>query len=179
MITKHSYQGDKPPYASMAKADGTTPSPRCCGVKLLKFPLITDPRGNLMFAEFPTHLPFQPKRFFVTYDVPTESVRGEHAHKQLEQLIVCLKGSLTVTVDDGGIRERYVLDSPEVGIYIPPLIWGIQSNHSTDCVMLVLASDVYAESGYLRNYDDFQACLKTARTASGENQGDITPTSPA
>ena len=111
-----------------------------------------------MFAEFPRHLPFQPLRFFVTYDVPAGSVRGEHAHRRLEQLIVCLKGSLVVTVDDGTVREECLLDNPGIGLYIPPLTWGIQSGHSPDCVMLVLASDVYDESGYLRNYDDFLAC---------------------
>ena len=142
------------------------PAFRCRGVKLIEFPLIKDPRGNLMFAEFPKHLPFQPKRIFMTYDVPQGSVRGEHGHKQLEQLIVCVKGSLKVTVDDGSVIEEYVLDTPGEGIYIPPLVWGIQSNHSEDCVMLVLASDVYNESGYLRNYDEFLAYVKT----HGEDQ---------
>jgi UDP-2-acetamido-3-amino-2,3-dideoxy-glucuronate N-acetyltransferase len=136
----------------------------CKGVKLLEFPLIADPRGNLMFAEFPRHLPFQPKRFFMTYDVPVASVRGEHAHKQLEQVIVCVKGSMEVTVDDGAVRERYLLDSPRTALYIPPLIWGVQHGHSEDCVMLVFASDVYNESGYLRNYGDFLACVKSHGT---------------
>ncbi len=126
-------------------------------VRLINFPLIPDPRGNLVFAEYDRHLPFAPKRFFVTYDVPENSVRGEHAHKKLEQLIVCLKGSLTVTVEDGCAKEDYLLDSPDKGVYIPPLIWGVQSGHSKDCVMLVLASDVYDESGYIRNYADFLA----------------------
>lgn len=133
---------------------------QCPGVRLLSFPLIPDARGNLMFAEFPRHLPFQPKRFFVTYDVPVGSIRGEHAHRRLEQIIVCLKGSMVVTVDDGTIREKCLLDSPGVAIYIPPLTWGIQSDHTPDCIMLVLASDVYDESGYLRNYDNFLACVK-------------------
>ena len=129
-------------------------------VRLLEFPSVIDPRGNLMFAEFPNHLPFQPKRFFATYGVPVGSVRGEHAHKRNEQIIVSLKGSVVVTVDDGSAKEEYLLDSPEKGLYIAPLIWGIQSGHSEDCVMLVLASDVYQESGYLRNYAEFLACVK-------------------
>ena len=131
----------------------------CKGVELLPFPLIPDARGNLMFAEFPTHLPFQPKRFFVTYEVPVGSVRGEHAHRRLEQIIVCLKGSLAVTVDDGKVREKCLLDTPGAGLYIPPLTWGVQSDHSPECIMLVLASDVYDESGYLRNYPAFLDCL--------------------
>jgi len=129
-------------------------------VKLLPFPLIPDPRGSLMFAEFPKHLPFVPKRFFATYDVPAGSVRGEHAHRRLEQLIVCLKGSLMVTVDDGTVCEDCLLDSPGAGLYIPPLVWGVQSRHSPDCVMLVLASDVYDESGYLRKYEEFLEAVR-------------------
>jgi len=140
-------------------AGGTLPAFQCRGVRLLPFPLIPDARGNLMFAEFPSHLPFLPKRFFVTYEVPQGSVRGEHAHRTLEQIIVCLKGSLAVTVDDGTVREKCVLDTPGAGLYIGPRTWGIQSEHTPDCVMLVLASDVYNEAGYLRNYAAFLACL--------------------
>ena len=139
---------------------------QCPGVRLLPFPLIPDPRGTLMFGEFPTHLPFQPKRFFVTCDVPAGSVRGEHAHRNLEQIIVSLKGSLVVTVDDGTHRESCLLDHPGAGLYIPPLTWGVQSGHSPDNIMLVLASDVYNESGYLRNYEDFLACVKPGRADS-------------
>jgi dTDP-4-dehydrorhamnose 3,5-epimerase-like enzyme len=131
-------------------------------VKLVPFPLIPDPRGTLMFAEFPKHLPFVPKRIFTTYDVPAGSVRGEHAHRHLEQLIIVLRGAMVVTVDDGTVSEECLLDSPGAGLYIPPMTWGIQSQHTPDCLMLVLASDVYDESGYLRKYDDFMACVKDA-----------------
>jgi UDP-2-acetamido-3-amino-2,3-dideoxy-glucuronate N-acetyltransferase len=151
-----------PRFAGRAAAgESEAPAFQCRGVRLLPFPLIPDPRGSLMFAEFPKHLPFVPKRFFATYDVPPGSVRGEHAHRHLEQIIVILKGSLVATVDDGLVSEECLLDSPGFGLYIPPLVWGVQSRHSPDCVMLVLASDVYDESGYLRNYDDFRACVKT------------------
>jgi UDP-2-acetamido-3-amino-2,3-dideoxy-glucuronate N-acetyltransferase len=150
-------------------SDSADASFRCKRVRLLKFPLIPDARGNLMFAEFPSHLPFVPKRFFTTYDVPVGSVRGEHAHKELEQIIVCLKGSMVVTVDDGTVSEQCLLDSPGAGLYLPPMTWGVQSGHSADCIMLVLASDVYDERGYLRNYPAFLDCLaekKQSRTVS-------------
>lgn len=130
------------------------------GAQFVRFPSVSDPRGNLMFAEFPKHLPFQPKRFFVTYEVPMGSVRGEHAHKSNDQVIVCLKGSLTITLDDGTIRKSFELNAPDVGIYIPAGIWGIQSHHSADCVMLVLASELYDENGYIRDYGDFLEYLK-------------------
>jgi len=144
-------------------SDGEAVTFECKGVRLLKFPLIPDARGNLMFAEFPSHLPFVPKRFFTTYDVPEGSVRGEHAHKELEQIIICLKGSMLVTVDDGMVSEQCLLDTPGAGLYIPPMTWGVQSGHSADCIMLVLASDVYNEKGYLRNYPAFLDCLAEKR----------------
>lgn len=132
----------------------------CKGVKLLKFPLITDPRGNLVFGEFPNHLPFQPVRFFMTYGVPDGSNRGGHGHRKLEQLIICAKGSMVVSVDDGSVRDEYLLDSPGIGLYIPPFVWGAQFGHSMDCVMLVLASDVYEEGEYIRDYSEFLECVK-------------------
>ncbi|MGA3170988.1 MAG: FdtA/QdtA family cupin domain-containing protein [Chthoniobacteraceae bacterium] len=158
-------------FAGRASAtNGDAPKFQCAGVRLLQLPLIPDARGDLMFAEFPKHLPFVPKRFFVTYDVPPGSVRGEHAHKRLEQIAVCLRGSFVFTVDDGTVREDCVLDSPGAGLYVPPLVWGVQSQHSPDCMMLVLASDVYDESGYLRNYEDFLTHAKAAGHATSEDQ---------
>jgi dTDP-4-dehydrorhamnose 3,5-epimerase-like enzyme len=163
MTHSDAHQSPAPRFVGSAgAANGKCPVFQCKGVKLLPFPLIPDMRGNLMFAEFPKHLPFVPKRFFVTYEVPIGSVRGEHAHRHLEQIIVCLKGSLAVTVDDGMVQEKCLLDTPGAGLYIPPLTWGIQSEHSADCIMLVLASDVYNESGYLRNYSAFLDCLAEA-----------------
>ena len=85
-----------PRFAGSA-AGKDAPVFQCRGVKLVPFPLIPDPRGNLMFAEFPKHLPFVPKRIFATFDVPAGSVRGEHAHRKLEQLIICLVIGLLVT----------------------------------------------------------------------------------
>jgi len=158
-----------PRFAGCASAsNGDAPKFQCAGVKLLPFPLIPDARGDLMFAEFPKHLPFVPKRFFVTYDVPPGSMRGEHAHKRLEQIAVCLRGSFVFTVDDGTVREDYLLDSPGVGLYVPPLVWGVQSQQSPDCLMLVLASEVYDESGYLRNYEDFLTYAKAAGRTNRE-----------
>lgn len=129
-------------------------------VALLNFPALTDPRGNLAFGQFPEHLPFCPKRFFVTYGVPLDSVRGEHAHKQNEQVIVCVHGALTVAVDNGDTQEEFVLNSPEMGLYIPAGVWASQKRHSAGCVMLVLASEGYDEDGYIRKYSDFLAYIQ-------------------
>jgi dTDP-4-dehydrorhamnose 3,5-epimerase-like enzyme len=117
-------------------------------------------RGALSFGEIGAHLPFQPKRFFAIYDVAAREVRGEHAHRELQQFLVCLKGSCAVVLDDGRERDEVALDTPEIGLYIPPMVWGIQYLYSSDAVMLVLASDVYSASDYVRNYDDFLALVR-------------------
>jgi dTDP-4-dehydrorhamnose 3,5-epimerase-like enzyme len=163
IAASHDANTMNPDPAMIIASAGADQAFKCAGVRLLPFPLIPDPRGSLMFGEFPKHLPFQPKRFFVTYDVPPGSVRGEHAHRKLEQIIVILRGSMIVTVDDGKVREECLLDTPGAGLYLPPLTWGVQSGHSADCVMLVLASDVYDESGYLRNYAAFLDCVSEPR----------------
>ena len=125
------------------------------GVKIYKLPIITDIRGSLSFSEYGNFLPFEIKRYFIVYDAPSKEVRGEHAHKELKQFLVCVKGSCSVMVDDGSSREEVFLDSPSIGLYIPPMVWGVQYKYSKDAVLLVLASDLYKEDDYIRNYDDF------------------------
>jgi len=127
------------------------------GVRLCQLPIVADLRGNLSFGEYDRHLPFIPKRYFLVFDVPSKEVRGEHAHKRLEQFLVCVKGSCAVVADDGRHREEIVLDSPGKGLYVPPMVWATQYKYSSDAVLLVLASDVYDAEDYIRNYDDFLA----------------------
>jgi UDP-2-acetamido-3-amino-2,3-dideoxy-glucuronate N-acetyltransferase len=127
------------------------------GVELLHLPVIPDMRGSLSFAEIGQHLPFVPKRFFLVFDVRSREVRGEHAHRTLHQFLVCVTGSCSVMVDDGRVREEYVLDSPGTALHIPPMVWGVQYKYSSDAVLLVLASDVYAADDYIRDYDEFIA----------------------
>ncbi len=125
------------------------------GVQFYNLPVVPDMRGSLSFAEFGQHLPFEPKRYFLVFNVPSREVRGEHAHKKLQQFLVCVKGSCSVMVDDGHVREEYQLDSPGSGIYIPPMVWGVQYKYSSDAVLMVLASDVYDPDDYIRNYDEY------------------------
>jgi acetyltransferase-like isoleucine patch superfamily enzyme/dTDP-4-dehydrorhamnose 3,5-epimerase-like enzyme len=132
------------------------------GAGLYALPKIVDLRGALSFGELGPHLPFQPKRFFAVYDVPGEEVRGEHAHKECHQFLVCLKGSCTIVLDDSMRRDEVRLDSPKVGLHIPPKVWGIQYRFSADALMLVLASDTYDADDYIRNYDDFLAYMARA-----------------
>lgn len=130
------------------------------GVTFHRLPIIDDIRGRLSFAEYETHLPFIPKRYFIVFDVPSREVRGEHAHKELKQFLVCVKGSCSVLVDDGNNREEIKLDNPGIGVYIPPMVWGVQYKYSQDAILLVLASGGYDPDDYIRDYDDFLATLK-------------------
>jgi len=128
--------------------------------KLINLPQIVDLRGGLSFGEYDQHLPFIPKRYFAVFDVPSIEVRGEHAHKEQDQFLVCLKGSCAVVLDDGENRDELILDRPNIGLYIPPMIWGIQYKYTADTVLLVLASDIYDADDYIRDYDTFIDELK-------------------
>lgn len=125
------------------------------GVELIRLPKISDLRGDLTFAETPGLLPFEPRRFFMIYNVPGKDVRGEHAHRELKQFLVCVKGSCSVVADDGMNRNEIVLNEPTLGLYIPPMIWATQYKFSDDAVLLVYASDIYKAEDYIRNYDEY------------------------
>lgn len=125
------------------------------GVRMLELPLIPDLRGSLSFAEVGQKLPFEPKRYFIVFDVESKEVRGEHAHRICHQFLVCVKGRCSVVVDDGKKRDEYQLDQANLGIYLPPMIWGIQYKYSSDAVLLVLASHTYDANDYIRDYDEF------------------------
>jgi UDP-2-acetamido-3-amino-2,3-dideoxy-glucuronate N-acetyltransferase len=167
-------------YASESTANGhpatnaPMPSPEMhqtigsAGVRLLRVPTIKDLRGNLVAREVGKGLPFAPQRYFVVLGVPTKEVRGEHAHRQCEQLLVCLQGSLSVVVDDSKDRQEFVLDSPEISLYLPPMVWGIQYKYTPDAVLLVLASHPYDPHDYIRDYDVF---LKERGSMPNESLG--------
>ena len=120
----------------------------------------TDLRGSLVVAELGSDLPFVPQRFFVVYDVPSLDVRGEHAHRRCEQFLICIKGSVKAVVDDGTSREEFLLDSADVGLYMPAMTWGTQYAYSSDAVLAVFASLPYDSADYIRTYEAFQEALK-------------------
>jgi UDP-2-acetamido-3-amino-2,3-dideoxy-glucuronate N-acetyltransferase len=126
------------------------------GVAVYHLRAVRDLRGSLAVAELGRELPFEPKRFFVVHDVPSRHVRGEHAHRRLHQFLVCLKGEFSLVVDDGSKRQEVRLRGPEIGVYLPPMVWGIQYRFSPDAVLLVLASDVYDPADYIRDYEDYR-----------------------
>lgn len=125
------------------------------GVKLIQLPKVVDLRGSLTFAETPGLLPFEPRRFFLIFDVPGKDVRGEHAHKELHQFLICIKGECSVVVDNGAVRYEVRLDKPTLGLHIPPLIWATEYKFTRDAALLVLASDVYKAEDYMRDYGEY------------------------
>lgn len=130
------------------------------GVTLHRMKLVRDMRGDLSVGEFAKDIPFEPKRYFLVFNVPSEKTRGEHAHRECHQFLVCVKGSCAVVVDDGLSRCEVALDSPEKGIYLPPMTWGIQYKYSSDAVLMVFTSHYYEAADYIRNYSDFIAIAK-------------------
>lgn len=124
--------------------------------KIVNFPKVMDFRGNLSFIEENRQIPFQIKRVYYLYDVPSGATRGGHAHKELHQMVIALSGSFDVVLDDGFSRTKVFLNRPHYGLYIPPRIWRELENFSSNSVALSLVSQVYDESDYIRDYDGFK-----------------------
>lgn len=125
------------------------------GVGLVRLPVIDDLRGMLSFGEIHKHIPFALKRYFLVFGVSGRHIRGEHAHKNLHQFLVCVHGRCNVLVDDGSNRQEFVLDTPGIGLHVPPMVWAAHYRYSPDAVLLVLASDFYDASDYIRDYSQF------------------------
>tara|TARA_B110000967_G_C18548764_1_gene394278 strand:+ start:107 stop:508 length:402 start_codon:yes stop_codon:yes gene_type:complete len=124
-------------------------------IKIINFPSIGDNRGSLIAMETMDKIPFNIKRAYFIFDTQKNVSRGFHAHKDLQQVAVCVAGKCRMTLDDGKKREDVWLDSPNKGIFIDKYIWREMHDFSGDCVLLVLASEHYLESDYIRSYDQF------------------------
>jgi UDP-2-acetamido-3-amino-2,3-dideoxy-glucuronate N-acetyltransferase len=131
------------------------------GVKLYTLKVVRDLRGSLSVGEFERDIPFTPKRYFLVFDVPSKYVRGEHAHRQCHQFLICVKGSCAVMVDDGNRRDEVLLNQPNLGLHLRPMVWGVQYKYSPDAVLLVFASHYYDSADYIRNYDEFVAEVRS------------------
>jgi hypothetical protein len=127
---------------------------------LIDLPKINDPRGNLTFIETGKHIPFDFKRVFYLYDVPGGAMRAGHALKTCHQLIIAATGSFDVLLDDGVERKRFQLNRSYYGLYVPPMVWRELDNFSSGAVSLVLASELYGEADYYREYSDFLNSLR-------------------
>lgn len=122
---------------------------------LLNFKVHGDNTGNLVALEKDVNLPFEIKRVYYIWGTAEKVVRGKHAHRKLEQVIVCISGSCDFVLDNGKERVTVHLNSPSQGLYIKHNIWREFTNFSPDCVVMVLASEHYDEADYIRNYETF------------------------
>jgi len=125
------------------------------GVNLHRLKSVQDLRGSLSVGEFAQDIPFAVQRYFLVYEVPSVETRGAHAHRVCHQFLLCVKGSVAVVADDGERRQEFLLDRPDVGIHLPPWVWGIQYKYTSDAVLLVFASEPYDATDYIRDYDEF------------------------
>jgi len=131
--------------------------------RMVDLPKISDPRGNLTFIEGQRHVPFDIQRVYYLYDVPGGAERGGHAHVALSQLIIAMSGSFDVKLDDGTEKKTFHLNRSYNGLYVCPMIWRELDNFSSGAVCMVLASNMYDEADYYREYDDFLAALGTSK----------------
>ena len=128
--------------------------------KLLKLPKVASEAGSISFVQSITHVPFNIQRIYYLYDLPEQAARGAHGHKKLQQLIIAVAGAFDFIVDDGYEKKTFRLNRPDEGLYVTPMIWRDLCNFEPNSVCLVLASELYDEDDYYRNYDNF---LKDAR----------------
>jgi dTDP-4-dehydrorhamnose 3,5-epimerase-like enzyme len=134
--------------------------------KKLDLPKIEDPRGSLTFIEQSRHIPFEIKRVYYLYDVPGGAVRGGHAHKEQHEFIIAASGSFDVILNDGKDNVRYHMNRSYYGLYTPPMTWRELDNFSSGSVCLVLASGLFDEQDYIRDYDEFKRQLPKTRRKS-------------
>ncbi|KZX36423.1 sugar 3,4-ketoisomerase [Wohlfahrtiimonas chitiniclastica] len=123
-------------------------------INLIDFPVLGDERGSLVALEGMKNIPFDIKRVYYIFGA-NEQPRGFHAHKNLQQIVLCVSGKCRIILDDGETREDVWLDTPNQGLFISNNVWREMHDFSKDCVLLVLASNHYDEADYIRDYDDF------------------------
>lgn len=129
-------------------------------IQIVSFPPLGDDRGSLVAIESLKTVPFEIKRVYYIFGTKKNVSRGFHAHRNIKQVLVCVTGSCRLVVDDGNNREEVLLNSPTKGLLIKNFIWREMYDFSSDCVLLVLASEYYIENDYIRNYQDFLRITK-------------------
>ena len=124
--------------------------------KIIELPKIHDPRGNLSFFEFPNQIPFKIKRTYWIYDVPGGEIRGSHAFKEQQELIIALSGSFDVVINDGKNEMIFSLNRSYYGLYIPKMYWRRLENFSTNSLALIVSDKKHDSNDYIRDFDDFK-----------------------
>jgi dTDP-4-dehydrorhamnose 3,5-epimerase-like enzyme len=130
-------------------------------ISWIDFPVIGDQRGSLVALESNKNIPFDIKRVYYLFGMTRDLPRGFHAHRKLRQVALCLKGHCEILMDNGEDQETVTLNNPSLGLVIDVMQWHEMRNFSQDCILLVLASDIYDENDYIRNYDDFISEVKS------------------
>ena len=128
-------------------------------IEIINFEIKGDERGSLISLEENKNIPFEIKRVYYIFNTVEGIRRGFHAHKKLKQLLVCVAGSCKILLDDGKSKEEISLDNPSKGLLIESMIWREMFDFSPDCVLMVLANEIYDESDYLRDYQQFLSYL--------------------
>lgn len=131
--------------------------------QLISFPIHGDERGSLIACEQYHNIPFDIKRVYYIFDTREGEVRGKHAHRDLQQILICVSGGCRVTVQEHGQKKVYHLQKPTVGLYIAGLVWREMSDFSADCVLLVLADQYFQEDDYIRDYQVFRQLDEEAK----------------
>ncbi|WP_016990902.1 sugar 3,4-ketoisomerase [Flavobacterium sp. ACAM 123] len=128
-------------------------------IQLLKIPVVEDVRGNLGFIQNDV-LPFEFKRVYYLFDVPSTAFRGGHSHINQDEVLIALSGSFEVILNDGYKKKTFLLNKPNIGLHLPTGIWRELGNFSSGAICLVLASDVFIEEDYIRDFDEFMDYVK-------------------
>ncbi len=124
-------------------------------IRMIKFTIMGDQRGSLIALEEDKNIPFTIKRVYYIFDTTEDVRRGCHAHRNLEQVLICINGGCRILMDDGENREFLLLNDCSAGLYIGKMIWREMFDFSSDCILMVLASEYYDENDYIRNYEGF------------------------
>ncbi len=127
---------------------------------IIDIPKIQD-EGFLCFAETPAHIPFPIKRFYYIFDVDNMAIRGKHAHKETQQILFCIRGSIKIILDNGKEKEEVVLTEPNQGIFLDKMMWHDMVDFQKNTLLLVVANDVYKADDYIRDYGTFISLTKT------------------
>ena len=125
--------------------------------RIIDFPKIQDPRGNLTFVQYPNQVPFEIQRTFWTYDVPGGGIRGGHAYFKQQEIIVALSGSFDVIITNAdGTTENFFLNRSYYGLYLPAKTWRHVENFSTNALSLHISSETFSQEDYIRDFEDFK-----------------------
>jgi len=161
-----SRQHEAPASPAPVKKAKSVVASKVRGVTLHELGVAADVRGSLSPGEFERDIPFSAKRYFLVYDVPSSETRGEHAHIKCKQFCIAVAGSVHLVADDGDSREEFVLDRPDLGVYLPPMTWGVQYRYQPNSILLVFASEFYEANDYIRDYQNFIDRCRGGRTAT-------------